>query len=880
MTTSFKAKFPLKALTSIKEYHRDSGSSPELWAKQQATGLKVGDIALCFSPLVGLDGKISEVVTTALMLVFAVEDGKPSCILVTEDFYVTDFAENIFRERASALASQGHSFSYVLIPFTGTIASDRLPFMSSMRRWGSGGSRNSPPLGLPDPLAAFLSCLGVTIPLTPILSISVLASSLVKGPDGPSTPDLRPLYARISNFDFQAGSQANASAANASAANAISSITMVESKPAQNSSIENPFTTANKLPAQPTSQTPAPSAPGAQLSKPALDAPSMPASTASTTQTPTSSAASATAPQPALPQSQLPQSALPQSGSLNQSTSTPSPGPLAAPQSTTAPPPVPPRTRLEQPTHSFLDTVEAKESSYASSFSEDFAKKVAELENSEAQDLAAKQSEDDDEHLHPRSPRPPLDVRSRLEARLAGKLPKGMDTFSEMNVPAFRSKIDPSSPVIKLVSNIRQQVNIAADNMEYRVSTHKSRLLDQLVSNKHNLSEKEQNSLRALEELRASYQKKLEDTAARSRDELAKLAGEGSGRVRAFQAYAAAELQKLLEEKQAEISRTALEAKQKVQDAVAGGKEDLTKTVSKSQQTLRGLVGTTEVNLNQIQAQSLKSMDERIDGFRAQSQILTEGIALSVESLAEAAKLQGQQSQDEVAKRLDDLSTEAVKSLREQTVKAEMECTKLIDKLAREKLLPALQERRKYAVELAGSFQDEFSDAIQQLLDAKLAEFDPLIRANSEFCSATLKDFRGRWLSTLEEHQESLEVVHSNLERKVSEYLALARTKVESIQDISRVAETVLNSPELIRTRDETCLKFDIIAREHISRAYAEMGNRVQLQKSESLDELVYLRERAESSLRTRGEEGRARIRGALKNAMQKIQELQARHTS
>lgn len=879
MTTSFKAKFPLKALTSIKEYNRDSGSSPELWAKQQATGLKVGDVGLCFSPLVGLDGKISEVVTTALMLVFAVEDGKPSCILVTEDFYVTDFAENIFRERASALASQGHSFSYVLIPFTGIIASDRLPFMNSMRRWGSGGSRNSPPLGLPDPLAAFLSCIGVTIPLTPILSISVLASSLVKGPDGPSTPDLRPFYARISNFDFQAGSQATPAPASTSGAAAISSITMVESKPAPSSSIENPFTASNKVPAQPVSESteaklslgsPSPS----QLNKPAVDAPSIPTPTASTANTTQASLSAAVA-------ASSSQAAPAQSDPVNQSASTSSPSSASAMSAAaTTPPAMPPKTRLEQPTHSFLDSVDSKESSYANSFSEDFAKKVAELESSEAQDAAARQTEDDDEHMHPRSPRPPLDVRSRLEARLAGKLPKGMDTFSEMNVPAFRSKIDPSSPVIKLVSNIRQQVNIAADNMEYRVSTHKSRLLDQLVSNKHNLSEKEQNSLRALEELRASYQKKLEDTAARSRDELAKLAGEGSGRVRAFQAYAAAELQKLLEAKQAEISRTALEAKQKVQDAVAGGKEDLTKTVSKSQQTLRGLVGTTEVNLNQIQTQSLKSMDERIDGFRAQSQILTEGIALSVESLAEAAKLQGQQSQDEVAKRLDDLSTEAVKSLREQTVKAEMECTKLIDKLAREKLLPALQERRKYAVELAGSFQDEFSDAIQQLLDAKLAEFDPLIRANSEFCSATLKDFRGRWLSTLEEHQESLEVVHTNLERKVSEYLALARTKVESIQDISRVAETVLNSPELIRTRDETCLKFDIIAREHISRAYAEMGNRVQLQKSESLDELVYLRERAESSLRTRGEEGRTRIRGALKNAMQKIQELQARHTS
>lgn len=872
MTTSFKAKFPLRALTSIKQYNRDAGSSPELWAKQQATGLKVGDIALCFSPLTGLDGKVSEVVTTALMLVFAVEDGKPACILVTEDFYVTDFSENIFRERASALASQGHAFSYVHVPFTGSIASDRLPFMSSMRRWGSGGSRNTPPLGLPDPLAAFLSCIGVTIPLSPILSINVLAASLVKGPDGPSTPDLRPFYARISNFDFSSSASASSAASSNPASSSISSITMVESKPPSNptanvpasSTMDNPFASSSQsTPTAPKSQNladmansleskPAPVSSPAQMERTVVPS-DLPAST------PSNLTASSTG-------SQTPP-ALPSAGS----------SPSA---SATVPPPVPQRTKLEPPTHSFIDNLESsdRESGYTNSFSEDFAKKVQDLETAEAQE--SDDSDSDDEKLHPRSPRPPLDVRSRLEARLAGKLPKGMDTFSEMNVPTFRSKIDPSSPVIKLVSNIRQQVNIAADNMEYRVSTHKSRLLDQLVSNKHNLNEKEQNSLRALEELRASYQKKLEDTAARSRDELSKVAAEGSTRVKAFQSYAAGELQKLLEAKKAEISRTTLEAKQKVQDAVAGGKGDLTKTVSRSQQTLRGLIGTTEVNLNQIQTQSLKSMDERIDGFRAQSQILTEGISLSVESLAEAAKLQGQQSQDEVAKRLDDLSTEAVKSLREQTVKAEMECTKLIDKLAREKLLPALQERRKYAVELAGSFQDEFSDAIQQLLDAKLAEFDPLIRANSEFCTATLKDFRGRWLTTLEEHQESLEVIHTNLERKVSEYMALARTKVESIQDISRVAETVLNSPELIRTRDETCLKFDIIAREHISRAYAQMGDRVQVQKSESLDELVYLRERAESGLRTRGEEGRTRIRTAMKNAMQKIQELQARYTS
>ena len=853
MTTSFKAKFPLKALNSIKEYTREAGKSPELWAKQQATGLKLGDIVLCFSPLVGLDGNIAEVVTTALMLVFAVEDGKPACILVTEDFYVTDSSENIFRERASALASQGHSFSYVLIPFTGTIASDRLPFMSSMRRWGSGGSRNSPPLGLPDPLAAFLSCLGVTIPLSPILSISVLASSLVKGPDGPSTPDLRPFYARISNFEFQTTGSAPAAASSSSS---ISSITVVEdSKPEPKSSIENPFVSATEDAPLVKSETTSVLLPDLDevptVGKSLADLTSTSAATAEVTTAPVSSAASV------------------QAATTSSSASVPA---TAA------------KSSFDQPHQSFLDSSHSldsdstKESSYASSFSDDFAKKVAELETSEAEEDLY--DDGDDERRHPRSPRQPLNVRSRLEARLAGKLPKGMDTFSETNVPAFRSKIDPTSPVIKLVSNIRQQVNIAADNMEYRVSTHKARLLDQLVSNKHNLNEKEQNSLRALEEIKSNYQKKLEESTLRSRDELAKVASEGSSRVRAFQAYAVAELQKLLEAKQTEISRTALEAKQKVQDAVATGKEDLTKSVSRSQQTLRGLVGTTEVNLNQIQTQGLKSMDERIDGFRAQSQILTEGIALSVESLAEAAKLQGQQSQDEVAKRLDDLSTEAVKSLREQTVKAEMECTKLIDKLSREKLLPALQERRKYAVELAGSFQDEFADAIQQLLDAKLAEFDPLIRANSEFCHATLKDFRGRWLSTLEEHQESLEVIHVNLERKVSEYMAQARTKVESIQDISRVAETVLNSPELIRTRDETCLKFDIIAREHISRAYAQMGDRVQVQKSESLDELVYLRERAESALRTRGEEGRTRIRGALKNAMQKIQELQAQYTS
>jgi hypothetical protein len=118
------------------------------------------------------------------------------------------------------------------------------------------------------------------------------------------------------------------------------------------------------------------------------------------------------------------------------------------------------------------------------------------------------------------------------------------------------------------------------------------------------------------------------------------------------------------------------------------------------------------------------------------------------------------------------------------------------------------------------------------------------------------------------------------LKAKVEEHLAGAKTRVESMQDITKVTDHVLTSPELIRTRDETCLKFDMLAREHVSRAYAQTGDKVQAYRQESLDELTSLREESENALRTKGDESRTRIRNSIKAAMQKISDLQTKYTA
>ncbi|MBX9689050.1 MAG: hypothetical protein K2X27_20240, partial [Candidatus Obscuribacterales bacterium] len=78
----------------------------------------------------------------------------------------------------------------------------------------------------------------------------------------------------------------------------------------------------------------------------------------------------------------------------------------------------------------------------------------------------------------------------------------------------------------------------------------------------------------------------------------------------------------------------------------------------------------------------------------------------------------------------------------------------------------------------------------------------------------------------------------------------------------------------------ETCLRFDIIAREHVSRAYALSGDRVQNYKQESAEALAELRQDCQSTIKSRGEQSRTRIRGAIKNAMQKIQDIQSQYTS
>ncbi len=470
-----------------------------------------------------------------------------------------------------------------------------------------------------------------------------------------------------------------------------------------------------------------------------------------------------------------------------------------------------------------------------------------------------------------------LSIRKRLEARLSGRLPRTQTDGSEAELPA---KSEHVSPVLKLVSNIRQQMSIASDNLEYRVSTLKSKMLDRLVSCKHNLSEKEQSSLKTLEDLRLQMHGKLEELATSAKEELSACASQGSARVRSNQTRATGSLNELLAEQEQVIAQKTDEAKRKVNESLAATKDELNKTVSRAQHTLRGAVTSTEVNLHQLVNLSSESMDERIAGFRAQTQILAEGIGLSVESLGEASKLQAHQSEDEVVKRLESITEEALKSLREQSVRAEMECSKLIDKLAREKLVPTLQDKRKIVVELAAFYHDEFANAMADVVENKLAEFEPMVRMNSDACTSSLQEFKSLWASNLEQHQKDLDEKEQKLRIQVEEFLSTARSKVESLQDITRITDHVLTSPELIRTRDETCLKFDIVAREHISKAYAMTGDKVQVHKQSSVDELIDVRETGEAALKTKGESSRTKIRASIKNAMQKIQDLQSKYTS
>jgi len=473
-----------------------------------------------------------------------------------------------------------------------------------------------------------------------------------------------------------------------------------------------------------------------------------------------------------------------------------------------------------------------------------------------------------------------LSIRKRLEARLAGRLPKtgsGTRMPVEAGAPVRSESV---SPVVRLVSNIRQQMSIASDNLEYRVSTLKSKMLDRLVSCKHNLSEKEQTSLKALEDLRTSMLNRLETTAAKAKDELSKTAAIGTAHVREFQLRATGRLSELLAEQELLIAERTENAKRLVNVSLSSTKDELNKTVNRAQHTLRGLVTTTEVNLNQVVNQCGESMDERIEGFRAQTQILAEGIGLSVESLGEAAKMQAQQSEEEIIKRLEALSEESVKGLREQSVKAEMECSKLIDKLSRDKLVPTLQDKRKIVVEMSAFYHDEFAGVMSDLLETKMAEFEPIVRSNSDSLASSLQDFKSRWTTNLEQHQKDLDEMEQGLKVKVEEHLAGAKARVESMQDITKVTDHVLTSPELIRTRDETCLKFDMLAREHVSRAYAQTGDKVQSYRQESIEELSNLREESENGLRTKGEESRTRIRNSIKAAMQKISDLQTKYTA
>ncbi len=879
MTTSFRARFPISAIKNIKVFGQED-VSPAEWAKRELSGLKVGDVIVCFNPFSSGEGAAAELEASALILVFNVDQPSPSGVLLTDDFYVIGTIEAILRERAVAAAARGSNFSFVPIPYTGFLSEEAKKILSGMSRWGSGGTRANPMHNLPDPLVSFAECLGVLVPVNPIVGIGSMAQALIKGVLTQDMPDFSHKYSIVmKNAEPVSPPQ-------------ISSVTVIEPD----------------APAAATSQTPLAAEPPASktaASKP-VTPPAKPVDLSAANQALANLGKSLNSPQDTPAISDQP-AAKPAEPTLAQ-------GPAAAPQSQMS-------TRLDAANRSSQQDPAARLGSIDpaswSSASDRISQRDPSLRPSQT-DASSRLSQTDpslrssysdassrsssggwapnaDPAATPASDLPPvpgssgpaadassetgfLSIRKRLEARLSGRMPKSNSTPVSDAISVPRSET--TTPVGRLVSNIRQQMSIASDNLEYRVSTLKSKMLDRLVSCKHNLSEKEQTSLKALEDLRIQMQNKMEATANLARNELSKSASEGTGKVRAYQSRAAELLAQLLAEQEKSIAQSADIAKRDVTETLATTKEELNKTVSRAQHTLRGLVTTTEVNLNQVLNQCAEGMNERIEGFRAQTHILAEGIGLSVESLGEAAKLQAYQSEEEVMKRLEATSEESLKSLREQSVKAEMECSKLIDKLSRDKLVPALQEKRRIVVELAAFFHDEFSGAMNELLENRLAEFEPIVRSNNDACASALQDFKSRWTTNLEQHQKDLDEIEVKLRDKVEEHLASSKARIDSMQDITRVTDHVLTSPELIRTRDETCLKFDIIAREHVSRAYNLTGDKVQSYKQESIDELKDLRERSEAALRARGDESRTRIRSSIKVAMQRIQDLQSKYTS
>lgn len=812
MTTSFRAKFPASAIKNLRLFGPNT-VSPEEWSTREAAALKMGDIAVCFSPFNTADGAAAELEVSALVLVFNVDENGPAGILLTDDFYVHGKAEAILRERAVAAQTRNTNFSFVTVPFIGAVSEEARKFLTNMQRWGS-GTRANPLHGLPDPLVAFFACVGSPLPATPAIGIDAMAQALIRGTAMPQIADLSTKYSIV----MKAAQQA------------ISSVTVIETPPAGTQA-------ANAAPAE--------AAPGAAPVNPGA-------------------AQSSTVPvHPAPTAGQNPAAAQgTPARSLDQS-----PHPLGMPQSTPAQKPAAAQTWLEPSINPSSEIPAGTAGSGPSTGGATPANAGIVAPDSSASSTPAEEESKADGGF--------LSIRKRLEARLAGRLPsKHPGSGSE----AAPGKAEPSSPALRLVSNIRQQMSIASDNLEYRVSTLKSKMLDRLVSCKHNLSEKEQLSLRALEDLRTKMQNKIEYTAARAKEELSKTTTEGSSQVKLFQSRAPGKLAELLAAQETLLNASAEDAKRRVTESISGTRDELNKTVSRAQHTLRGLITTTEVNLNQIVNHCSESMDERIEGFRTQTNIIAEGIGLSVESLGEAAKLQAAQSEDEVVKRLELLSEESLKSLREQSVKAEMECSKLIDKLSREKLVPTLQEKRRVVVELAGFFHDEFTIAMQELLENRLTDFEPIIRMYSDANITALQEFKSRWSQNLENHQKELDDIEKKLRAKIDEYLASARQHIESMQDITKVTDYVLTSPELIRTRDETCLKFDILAREHVSKAFALTGDKVNELKQDALDDLSELRQKHEVLLKDRAEDSRNRVRSSIRSAMQKIQDVQSRY--
>ena len=208
----FQQNLPFQTVRQFLRYWQPSSTiTPETWAQRHTANLRSGDVLFFLDPIyspwgdstsgIGVSEGDSFKVAQAC-LVMKNESGTLTAIMISGDRYEMQPLEQFLAVQAAIAKSNGGGFYYAVgrtqqeLDTTGEIK-----LAETMLRYGGAGPRGSNEMGMPDPLATFLTTLGMQLDAGFTESnldpghLAFMLFSDKEPPAGTKLPDMREVFA-------------------------------------------------------------------------------------------------------------------------------------------------------------------------------------------------------------------------------------------------------------------------------------------------------------------------------------------------------------------------------------------------------------------------------------------------------------------------------------------------------------------------------------------------------------------------------------------------------------------------------------------------------------------------------------------------------------